>query len=92
MSFTPGTDLAILNAMAHVIVKEKLHDKAFVDKHTIFKTMVDPGPPPKIGKVTWDDYVKFLDDYTPEAAEKISGCPAADIVKAARWFAHPRRP
>jgi nitrate reductase NapA len=87
MSFTPGTDLAILNAMAHVIIKEKLHNKEFVDKHTIFKTMVDPGPPPKIGKVTWDDYVKFLDDYSPEAAEKISGCPAAEIVKAARWFA-----
>jgi len=87
MSFTPGTDLAILNAMAHVIIKENLHNKAFVDKNTVFKTMVDPGPPPKIQKVTWDDYVKFLDDYSPEAAEKISGCPKDEIVKAARWFA-----
>lgn len=87
MSFTPGMDLAILNAMAHVIVKENLHSKAFVDKHTVFKKMVDPGPPPKIEKVGWDDYVKFLEEYTPEAAEKISGCPKEDIVKAARWFA-----
>ncbi|HSR36353.1 MAG TPA: molybdopterin-dependent oxidoreductase, partial [Desulfurivibrionaceae bacterium] len=87
MSFAPGTDLAILNAMAHVIVKEKLYDKKFVDQHTLFKTMVDPGPPPKISKVSWDDYVKFLDEYTPEAAEKLSGCPAGEIVKAARWFA-----
>ncbi len=87
MSFTPGMDLAILNAMAHVIVKENLHNKAFVDKHTVFKKMVDPGPPPKIEKVGWDEYVKFLEEYTPEAAEKISGCPKEDIVKAARWFA-----
>jgi len=87
MSFIPGNDLAILNAMAHVIVKENLYSKEYVDKHTVFKKMVDPGPPPKIEKVSWDEYVKFLDEYTPEAAEKISGCPKEDIVKAARWFA-----
>ncbi len=37
--------------------------------------------------MTWDEYVKFLEDYTPEAAEKISGCPKDEIIKAARMFA-----
>jgi len=87
MSFNPGTDLAILNAMAHVIVKENLYSKEFVGQHTVFKKLVAPGPPPKVTKVTWDEYVKFLDAYTPEAAEKISKCPKEDIIKAARMFA-----
>ncbi|HSH13879.1 MAG TPA: molybdopterin-dependent oxidoreductase, partial [Desulfurivibrionaceae bacterium] len=87
MSFTPGTDLAILNAMAHVIVKEDLYSKEYLAKHLKFMTMTDPGPPAKTEAVTWKQYVKFLDDYTPEAAEKISGCPKDDIVKAARMFA-----
>ncbi len=87
MSFTAGTDLAILNAMAHVIVKEKLYSTEYLDKHLVFKKVTDVGPPPKIEGTTWDDYVKFLDEYTPEAAEKITGCPKEDIVKAARWFA-----
>ncbi|GAB4540398.1 MAG: nitrate reductase [Thermodesulfovibrionia bacterium] len=87
MSFIPGTDLAILNAMANVIVKESLYNRDFVDRHTVFKKVVDPGPPPKVEKTTWDEYVKFLDEYTPEMAEKLSGCPKEDIIKAARWFA-----
>ena len=73
--------------MAHVIVKENLYNKDFVGKHTVFKRLVDPCPPPKVEKVTWDQYVKFLDEYTPEMAEKISKCPKEDIIKAARWFA-----
>ncbi|MBI5473594.1 MAG: molybdopterin-dependent oxidoreductase, partial [Ignavibacteriae bacterium] len=36
LSFTPGTDLAILNAMAHVIVKEGLVDDAFIRAHLAF--------------------------------------------------------
>jgi nitrate reductase NapA len=87
MSFIPGNDLAILNAMAHVIVKENLYSKEYVDKHMVFKKMVDPGPPPKIEKVGWNEYVQFLEDYSPEVAEKISGCPKEEIVQAARWFA-----
>lgn len=35
--FRPQTDLAIANAMAHVIVKEGLHNQAFVRDHTVFK-------------------------------------------------------
>jgi nitrate reductase NapA len=87
MSFVPGNDLAILNAMAHVIVKENLYSREYADKHLVFKKMTDPGPPPKIEKVGWAEYVTFLEDYSPEAAEKISGCPREQIVQAARWFA-----
>ncbi len=54
MSFIPGSDLAILNSMAHVIVKENLYSKEYVEKYTVFKTMTDPGPPPKIEKVGWE--------------------------------------
>jgi nitrate reductase NapA len=87
MSFIPGTDLAILNAMAHVIVKENLYSKEYLAKHLKFMKVTDPGPPPKTEPVSWDEYVKFLDEYSPETAEKLSGCPKDDIVKAARWFA-----
>jgi nitrate reductase NapA len=83
MSFTPGTDLAILHAMAHVIIKENLHSKEYVNNHLVFKTMKDD----KQTKVTFEDYVKFLEEFTPEAAEKLSNCPKEDIIKAARWFA-----
>jgi nitrate reductase NapA len=87
MSFIPGTDLAILNSMAHVIVKEGLTSTEYLDRHLGFKKVTDPGPPPKIEPAAWDEYVKFLEEYTPEAAEKISGCPKDDIIKAARMFA-----
>ena len=37
--------------------------------------------------MSFDEYVQFLEEYSPEAAEKISGCPKEDIIKAAQWFA-----
>lgn len=83
MSFIPGTDLAILHAMAHVIIKENLYSKDYVNNHVVFKTIKDDKP----AKVSFEEYVKFLDEYTPENAEKISKCPKENIIKAARWFA-----
>jgi nitrate reductase NapA len=83
MDFLPGTDLAILHAMAHVIIKENLHSKEYVNKHLVFKTMKDDKP----AKVSFEDYVKFIEEYTPEKAEEISKCPKENIIKAARWFA-----
>ena len=87
MSFIPGTDLAILNAMAHVIIKEKLHSQEYLDQHLVFKKVTDPGPPPKIETVPYDEYVKSLETMTPEEAERISGCPKEQIIQAARMFA-----
>ena len=42
LSFTPGTDLAILNAMAHVLVAEGLVDEEFVKAHVAFGEGKEP--------------------------------------------------
>jgi len=79
ISFTPGNDLAILNAMAHVLVKEGMVDEGFIAKHVAFGegTEVNKG---------FEDYKAFLAEYTPEKAAAIAGCRPEDIVTAARWF------
>lgn len=83
MTFIPGTDLWILNSMAHVIIKENLHSREYVNNHLVFKTIKDEKP----AKVAFEDYVKFLEEYTPAAVEGVTKCSKEDIIKAARWFA-----
>jgi nitrate reductase NapA len=79
LTFTAGNDLAILNAMAHVLVAEGLADGEFVRAHVAFGEGKDANK-------TWEDYKAFLAGYTPAKAAEIAGCGADDIVKAARWF------
>ncbi len=79
----PGYDLAVFHAMAHVIIKEGLHDPEFVSKNVQFKAVKD-GKPIKVG---FDGYVKFLEDWSPEKAEEVSKVPADLIRSAARTFA-----
>ena len=79
LSFTPGTDLAILNAMAHVLLAEGMADEEFVRAHVAF------GEGTEANK-SLDDYRKLLADYAPARAAEIAGCRAEDIVTAARWF------
>jgi formate dehydrogenase alpha subunit len=71
----PGTDTAVFNAMAHVIVKEKLYDDDFIARRT----------------EGFFDYLESLEDKTPEWAEAISGVPADDIRAAARMYARADR-
>ena len=72
----PGTDVALLNAMARVIVEEGLWDEKFVqDRTEDFQQ--------------WRDVV---DGYTLEYAEEITGVPSEDIARAARIYANPSVP
>jgi len=68
----PGTDVALLNAMMHVIIKEGLQNKDFIETRTI----------------GYDDVAKTVEKYTPEMAEGITGVPRDEIVRAARLFAN----
>ena len=74
LRFKPGRDVALLNAMLHVIVAEQLYDRAYIEAHTrdfaALATHVEP--------------------FTPEAMEEICGVPAAEIRTAARKFATAR--
>ncbi|MBO8169506.1 MAG: molybdopterin-dependent oxidoreductase [Thermoanaerobacteraceae bacterium] len=81
VNFKPGTDLALLNAMAQVIVEEDLVDHEFVKKHTKFMQ--------GDVEITFDQFKQFLQEFTPEKAEKICGVPAREIRKIARIFAEP---
>ena len=78
----PGYDLPVLHAMAHVIIKEGRHNPEFIKEHTQFKTVKDG----KAVKVGFDEYVEFLEQFSPEKAELQSGVPAEKIVEAARLF------
>ena len=71
LQLKPGTDVWLLNALAHVIVEENLVDPDFVHTHTS----------------GFSELKKHLKDYTPEQAEVITGVPADDIRKVARLYA-----
>ena len=75
----PGTDAAMMLAVANVLIKENLYDKKFVEKY------VDP-----IGFEQWRSHIfgeKDGIDKTPEWAEKICAVPAETIRGFARLYA-----
>jgi formate dehydrogenase alpha subunit len=69
----PGTDVALFNAMARVILDEGLDDREFVRART----------------ENFEDWVRALEPYTLDYAERVTGVPRADIAQAARWYARP---
>ncbi|MFW6330311.1 MAG: molybdopterin oxidoreductase family protein [Gemmatimonadota bacterium] len=74
----PGYDLALVNALAHVIVKEGLTDEQFIRESVAFSDGSNA--------ISYDDYKKFLEKYTPEYAAEQSGVPAELIIQTARMF------
>ena len=69
----PGTDVALLNAMAKVILDEGLSDEEFVRDRT----------------EGFEEWRQVVDKYNLEYAEGITGVPAGDIARAARIYASP---
>ena len=76
----PNTDVAMMLAIAHTLYKEKLYDKAFLDKYTVG---FDKFLPYLLGKT--DGIEK-----TPEWAEKITEIDADAIRRIARQMAKGR--
>lgn len=66
-----GSNIALLNAMGHVIIEENLYDKAFVASRT----------------EGFEEYRKIVEGYTPESVEDITGVSASEIRQAARMYA-----
>ncbi|MGJ0483382.1 MAG: formate dehydrogenase subunit alpha [Methylomicrobium sp.] len=75
LKLRPGTNVALINALAHVIVTEGFIDEAFVDGRCDLES--------------FNKWRRFIADerHTPEAAEAVTGVPAGEIRAAARLYA-----
>lgn len=70
LQIRPGTDLALLNGLLHLLAQEGRIDEDFIAAHT----------------EGWDAMPEFLADYTPARVAELTGIPEADIRQAARWI------
>jgi formate dehydrogenase alpha subunit len=75
LQLKPGTDLALLNGIAHVIVAEGLHDDAFIADRT----------------EGFDELRASLAAFAPETVAAITGVPADAIRAAARIYGASRK-
>ena len=66
----PGTDVAVINGLMHVIIQENLHDQAYIAART----------------ENFEALKETVARYTPEYVEQISGVPASDLRSAARLY------
>ena len=71
----PGTNVALINSLAHVVVTEGLVNEAFVAERC------EPGP---FGR--WRAFISEQRN-SPEAMEAVTGVPAESVRKAARLYA-----
>ncbi len=85
----PGTDVAMMSAMAHVIISENLHDKDFIERCCVGfdRSQMPEGLE---DQESYTDYIFGRSDgiaKTPEWAEAITGIPRATIARIALEYA-----
>ncbi len=67
----PGTDGALALGMARVMITEELYNKEYVEKYTL----------------GFEEYRKYVMEFTPEKVEEITGVPKELMLEAARTMA-----
>ncbi len=71
LKLNPGTDIALINGLMHLIIKEKLYNQDFIDKRT----------------TGFDQFQEAVGKYDPATVEKVSGIPAHLLQEVARLYA-----
>ncbi len=66
----PGDDIAWLNGLAHIIIKENLLNRPFIEQHT----------------EGFEAVKEKVSMYTPEYVEEITGIPKDQLIRAARMY------
>jgi formate dehydrogenase major subunit len=75
MSMRPGTNAALLNGMAHVVIRDGLVNEAFVSERT----------------EGYEALAELVEAYPPDVVEEITGVPEEDLVTAAHMYATAER-
>ncbi|MEM8548359.1 MAG: formate dehydrogenase subunit alpha, partial [Pseudomonadota bacterium] len=75
LQLRPGTNVAIINALAHTVIDEGLEDEAYIHQRC-----------DKVAYQRWRDFV-IRPENSPEALEAETGVPARELRAAARLYA-----
>jgi formate dehydrogenase major subunit len=75
LQLLPGTNVAVVNAISHVIMTEGLENRAFINERCEPKDFA-----------LWEAFIRE-EKNSPEALESVTSVPAEEIRKAARLFA-----
>jgi len=75
LQLMPSTNVAVVNAICHVIATENLIDRKFVNRRC-----------EKTDFFRWEEFIK-QPEHSPEATEQITGVPAQMVREAARLYA-----
>jgi anaerobic selenocysteine-containing dehydrogenase len=70
----PRSDLALLNGIAHILIRDGLIDRAYIDRHTL----------------GFEDLCRFVAKYDPETVSGITGLSSELIHKAAHLYGNAR--
>ncbi|MCS7049313.1 MAG: formate dehydrogenase subunit alpha [Verrucomicrobiae bacterium] len=71
LQLRPGTNVALLNGLAHIIVREGWHNREFIARRT----------------ENFDAWWEVVQQYTPERVEAITGVPPDRLYRAAELYA-----
>ena len=66
----PRSDIALLNGIAHVLIRDGLIDAEYIAQHT----------------TGFQEFAQFVTDFTPEHVALVTGLTEAQIVKTARLY------
>ncbi len=67
----PGTDIPLLNGLMHIIIKEGLEDKKFIEERT----------------ENYEELKAIVESYTPERVSELTGISVDDLYAVARLYA-----
>ncbi len=70
LQIAPGTDLALLNGLLHLLIEAGAVDARFIAEHT----------------TGFEELRGFLDDYPPNVVARITGVAESDLRRAAEWI------
>jgi anaerobic selenocysteine-containing dehydrogenase len=70
LQLRPGTNVALLNGICHLLIEHGWIDRDFVERHT----------------VKFDEFRVTVSRYTPDVVERICGVPQAQLQTAAEWI------
>jgi len=96
LSIEPQTDLALANAIVRIIINTHRYDEAFIREHVVFrrgKENIGYGLKDnfqfkdKATPISFDEYKQYVQKYTPEYVERLSGVPAGKIRQLAEFYA-----